>query len=240
MNIFPAIDLVQGSAVRLTKGDYAKMKIYSSDPTAVAVGFRNGGAKYLHMVDLEGAKVGRPVNFDVICRTVAASGLKTQVGGGIREEETIRRYLEAGVFRVILGTAAVSEPGFLESMLSRYGERIAVGVDLKEGKVAIRGWTAVLDEDGFSFCRRVEALGGKTIICTDISKDGVLSGTNLPLYRKLAKETSLDLVASGGITSREDLEALRDMGLYGAILGKALYEGRLTLSEALAAGGKQT
>ena len=235
MKLFPAIDLYEGQAVRLYKGDYRQMTVYSPDPLSVSLRFREAGAEYLHLVDLEGAKTGLTPNLALIGRIAAQSGLQVEVGGGIRSEAVVRAYLDAGVMRVILGTAAVMQPGFAGEMTAKYGSRIAVGVDIRDGLAAIRGWTEVSDRDGFDFCRQMESLGVQTIVCTDISKDGVLGGTNLPLYRRLASALSVDVIASGGISSLSDIVALREIGLCGAILGKALYTGDLDLRRAVAA-----
>lgn len=235
MKLFPAIDLYTGWAVRLYKGDYNQMTVYDKDPLAVARRFREAGAEYLHMVDLEGAKTGLTPNLEIVRAVTAQSGLQVEIGGGIRSEEVIRQYLDAGVLRVILGTAAITQPGFVGEMVAKYGDRIAVGVDVRDGLVAIRGWTEVSEEKCFDFCKKMDSLGVKTIICTDISKDGVLGGTNLDLYKQLSEQLSLDIVASGGVSSLRDVVALRDMGLYGAILGKALYTGDLDLAQAVAA-----
>ena len=235
MKLFPAIDLYTSWAVRLYKGDYNQMTVYDKDPLAVARRFREAGAEYLHMVDLEGAKTGLTPNLEIVRAVTAQSGLQVEIGGGIRSEEVIKQYLDAGVLRVILGTAAITQPGFVGEMVAKYGDRIAVGVDVRDGLVAIRGWTEVSDQKCFDFCKKMDSLGVKTIICTDISKDGVLGGTNLDLYKQLSEQLSLDIVASGGVSSLRDVVALRDMGLYGAILGKALYTGDLDLAQAVAA-----
>lgn len=233
MELFPAIDLYEGQAVRLYQGDYQKMTVYSPDPLQVAQGFRAAGARYLHMVDLEGAKTGKTPNLETVRTVAARSGLQVEVGGGIRSEEVIRAYLDAGVMRVILGTAAVTQPGFVADMAARYGDRIAVGIDVRDGLVAIRGWTELSDRKCFDFCQKMEDAGVRTIICTDISRDGVLGGTNLQLYRALSARLSLDIVASGGVSTLEDIRALKDLGLYGAILGKALYTGGIDLAAAI-------
>ncbi len=233
MNIFPAIDLYDGKAVRLFKGDYAQMTVYSDDPVAVACSFREAGAEYLHVVDLEGAKTGGTPNLELIGRIVRESGLKTQVGGGVRSESVIQSYLDAGVLRVILGTAAVTDPSFTRSMVEKYAAGIAVGVDLRDGFVATHGWTSVSDSDGFGFCRELAGIGVQTIICTDISRDGAMKGTNLPLYKALQEQFSMDIIASGGVSSMDDITALGQMKLYGAILGKALYTGSIDLAAAL-------
>lgn len=233
MELFPAIDLIGGCAVRLVKGDYAQKTVYSETPVEVARSFAAAGARYLHVVDLEGAKNGGTPNLETIKNIVKTGGLLVEVGGGIRSEEVIKKYLDVGVFRVILGTAAVQEPAFLEEMVLKYGEKIAVGVDIKDGMVAIKGWTEVSCESCFDFCEKLQKIGVKTIICTDISKDGLLSGTNLELYKALSEKFSVDIVASGGVTTLEDVKKLSDMGLYGAILGKALYTGNIDLKAAV-------
>lgn len=240
MELFPAIDLIGGCAVRLVKGDYAQKTVYSDNPSEVAKSFAAAGAKYLHVVDLEGAKDGGTPNLETIQNIVENGGLLVEVGGGIRSEEVIKKYLDAGVFRVILGTAAVQNPAFLEEMVQKYGEKIAVGVDIKDGMVAIKGWTEVSAESCFDFCEKLQKIGVKTIICTDISKDGLLSGTNLELYKELSEKFSVDIVASGGVTTLDDVKKLADMGMYGAILGKALYTGNIDLKAAveLTKGGK--
>ena len=235
MTIYPAIDLYEGKAVRLVRGDYAQMTVYSYDPVSVARGFEEAGAVALHTVDLEGARDGAPANFESIKRIASETGLNIQVGGGIRTADTIEKYLNAGIRRVILGTAAVSEPGFLTEMVRIYGDAIAVGVDIKDGLVAIKGWTEVSDKDAHSFCSTVEKLGVKTIICTDISKDGLLAGTNMELYATLRKELSIYIIASGGVTTLDEISALKTLGIDGAILGKALYTGNIDLAEAISA-----
>lgn len=233
MILFPAIDLYQGKAVRLFQGDYAQMTVYSEDPTMVAMDFRDAGATHLHLVDLEGARFGTTSNLNTIRKIVAMSQLSTEVGGGIRNMQTVERYLDIGVDRVILGTAAVTDRAFLEQALDRFGKKIAVGVDLKDGYVAIRGWTeksALTAEDFFA---QMQALGVATVICTDVSRDGAMQGTNRELYRTLSKKFTIELIASGGVSSLEDIVALRQMELYGAIIGKAYYTGAVALREAL-------
>lgn len=233
MKLFPAIDLIDGCAVRLVKGDYAQKTVYSENPAEVARSFAAAGAEYLHVVDLEGAKNGGTPNLETVRKIVQTGGLRVEVGGGIRSEEVVQAYLEAGVYRVILGTAAVENPTFLEEMVRKYGEKIAVGADIKDGMVAIKGWTEVSAESCFAFCEKLEKVGVKTIICTDISKDGLLAGTNLELYQALSEKFSVDIVASGGVTTLEDVKKLAEMGLYGAILGKALYTGSIDLKAAM-------
>jgi len=237
MIIYPAIDLYEGKAVRLTRGDYAQMTVYSDNPPDVAIGFRQAGAVAAHIVDLEGARDGLPANFDVVKRIVEESGLAVQVGGGVRSTEIIKEYLNIGVSRVILGTAAVSTPGFLSETANAFGEAIAVSADIKGGFVAIKGWTEVSDFDLVGFCRTVEDAGVKTLICTDISKDGLLIGTNMRIYWTLREELSITIIASGGITSRDEITTLSEAGIDGAILGKALYTGYIDLAAAITAAG---
>lgn len=233
MKIFPAIDLIDGQAVRLERGDYSKKTVYGADPVKTALSFVEAGAEYLHVVDLDGAKSGERANETVIRRIINETPLKVEVGGGIRTEESIDAYLEAGAFRVILGTAAATDENFVKNMCEKYADKIAVGADIKDGEIAIKGWTQSSGEDAFDFCRRMEKLGVGALICTDISKDGLLSGTNLGLYRRLSDEFSADVVASGGISSLSDVEELVNIGVYGAILGRALYTGDLSLAEAI-------
>ena len=235
MYIYPAIDLYGGKAVRLLKGDYAQMTVYSDDPVSVAKDFAAAGASHIHLVDLEGAKLGRPANLDSIRAIVETTGLFAEVGGGIREMETVDSYLAIGVSRVILGTAAVKEPDFLKAALQKYGEKIAVGVDLKDGYVAIKGWTETSDLKAEEFFGKMQALGVKTIICTDISRDGAMKGANRALYRELSAKFDIDLIASGGVSSMEDVTALAAMRLHGAIIGKAYYIGAVDLKKAVEA-----
>ena len=233
MNIFPAIDLYGGKAVRLYKGDYAQMTVYNDDPTAVARDFQAAGAKYLHLVDLEGAKTGIPANTATVRALAEVFEGFIELGGGIRSLQTIEAYLEAGVDRVILGTAAVTDPDFLKAALARWGEKIAVGVDIKDGFVAIKGWTQTSSVTAEDFFSQMEALGVKTVICTDISRDGAMQGTNRELYKQLSRKFSIDLIASGGVSSLDDIAALREMELYGAIIGKAYYIGAIDLKTAI-------
>ena len=233
MFIYPAIDLVQGKAVRLYKGDYAQMTVYHDDPLQVAKDFLAAGARHIHLVDLEGAKSGVPQNLEVIRKIAKETDLFVEVGGGIRTMETVEQYFSAGVNRVILGTAAVTDPEFLKAALNRYGEKIAVGVDLKDGFVAIKGWTEKSELTADAFFGYLEKLRVKTVICTDIARDGVMQGTNLSMYRELFSKYSMDLIASGGVSSLEDVKALRAMDLHGAIIGKAYYTGAIDLKEAI-------
>ena len=235
MYIYPAIDLYGGKAVRLFKGEYSQMTVYSDDPVGVARDFAAAGASRIHLVDLEGAKTGKPANLSVIADIVKATGLFAQVGGGIRDMKTVESYLAIGVSRVILGTAAVRNPDFLKAALGTYGEKIAVGVDLKDGFVAIKGWTETSEIKAVDFFEKMQIFGVKTIICTDISRDGAMKGTNLKLYRELSARFAIDLIASGGVSSMEDVTALAAMGLHGAIIGKAYYVGAVDLKEAVEA-----
>lgn len=233
MFLYPAIDLYAGKAVRLYKGDYAQMTVYSENPAEVAKAFAAAGSRHIHLVDLEGAKKGVPANLQTIAKIIEAADLFVEVGGGIRDMQTIESYLSIGVDRVILGTAAVTDPAFLEDALKTYGEKIAVGVDLKDGFVAIKGWTETSELTADAFFEKMENLGVKTIICTDISRDGAMKGTNRELYRELSKKYSIDLIASGGVSSLEDVEALAEMNLHGAIIGKAYYIGAIDLKTAI-------
>ena len=233
MILYPAIDLVGGKAVRLYKGDYAQMTVYSDDPLSVALDFQTAGATRMHLVDLEAAKSGIPENAETIRAIAENTDLFLEVGGGIRTMETLDAYLSLGVDRAILGTAAVTDPGFLEAAVKQYGEQVAVGVDLKDGFVAIKGWTETSELTAEAFFARMEAIGVKTVICTDISRDGAMKGTNRELYKALSEQFSIDLIASGGVSSLEDVAALKDLGLHGAIIGKAYYTGAINLKEAL-------
>ena len=235
MYIYPAIDLYGGKAVRLYKGDYAQMTVYSDDPVSVARDFAAAGASHIHLVDLEGAKIGKPANLDTIAKIVEATGLFAEVGGGIRDMETVDSYLSIGVSRVILGTAAVKDPVFLQAALDKYGEKIAVGVDLKDGFVAIKGWTETSNLKAEDFFEKMQNMGVKTIICTDISRDGAMKGANRELYRELSSKFAIDLIASGGVSSMEDVTALAEMKLHGAIIGKAYYIGAVDLKQAVEA-----
>ncbi len=233
MRIFPAIDLFEGKAVRLFKGDYNQMTVYSENPIEIALDFQAQGATCMHLVDLEGAKSGDTPNLQTVKKLVGVGGMEVEVGGGIRNLATIEKYLSAGVARVILGTAAVTDQAFLTEALRSYGERIAVGVDIKDGKVAIKGWTEKSDKEAFAFCAELEEKGVKTIICTDISKDGAMQGANHGLYQKLSEELKINVIASGGVSSIEDVKKLAALRLYGAIVGKAYYTKAISLKEAI-------
>ena len=234
MKIYPAIDLYDGKAVRLYKGDYKQMTVYSDDPLSVAHAFEAAGAEHIHMVDLAGAKDGTTPNFSVVAAVAQNTSLKVEIGGGIRSEEVLMRYLDAGIDRVILGTAAITNWDFFCEMARKYPGHIAAGVDVRDGLIAIKGWLETSGESCFDFCGRLLGTGVRTVICTDISKDGAMSGTNRALYRELTDRfPSLDVIASGGVSSLEDIRALRDMGMHGAIVGKAYYIGAIDLKEAI-------
>ena len=233
MQIFPAIDLSGGKVVRLYQGDYEKMTVYGADPCAVARDFMAAGAKYLHVVDLDGAKDGTLANFDSISALAKQGGLYIEVGGGIRTEERIAKYLDLGVGRCILGTIAVKDFDFTRRMARKYGDKIAVGVDARDGYVAVSGWLETSKEKGVDFCRRLYDAGVQTVIYTDISRDGAEQGTNLALYRELARIEGLNITASGGVSSIAELKELHAIGTHAAILGKALYTGRLDLREVI-------
>lgn len=233
MNIFPAIDIIDAQAVRLFKGDYSKKTVYSSSPLSVATDFKNAGAEYIHIVDLDGAKSGDTPNALLIGEIAKKTGLKVEIGGGVRSEKVIESYLEAGVMRVILGTIAIEDPEFTKNAVRKYKDAIAVGIDIQNGFVATKGWTEITKVSCDEMFKIMEDIGVKTVICTDISKDGAMKGTNLELYRDLRSKYSIDIVASGGVSSIEDVKALRSMDIYGAILGKALYEGAIDLKLAI-------
>ena len=233
MILLPAIDLYEKKAVRLLKGDYRRMTVYSENSIEKAHDFEKQGAEYIHVVDLEGAKDGTTPNLAVVRQIAKETGLFIEVGGGVRDMETVERYFDCGVSRVILGTAAVTDEEFLAEALDRYAEKIAVGADVKDGCIAIKGW---LEQSSYSlsaFLDKVQQMGVKNVICTDISKDGAMRGTNLAMYRELAEKYALDITASGGVSSLEDIRHLRRMGLYGAIIGKAYYTGAVNLKEAI-------
>lgn len=233
MIIYPAIDIISGKAVRLFKGDYAKITVYNENPEEVALDFLNCGATHIHLVDLEGAKSGETPNIETVMKIKKTTGLFCEIGGGIRSMEVIDRYISSGVDRVILGTAAVTNEGFAYEAVQKYGEKIAVGIDIKDGLVAIKGWTETSDIDAFAFCEKMQKIGVKTIICTDISKDGAMQGTNHQLYCELSNRFSLDIIASGGVSSIDDIKKLSSLKLHGAIVGKAYYTGAVSLKEAI-------
>jgi phosphoribosylformimino-5-aminoimidazole carboxamide ribotide isomerase len=233
MNIFPAIDLYDGKAVRLFKGDYDQMTVYSDSPLSVAEDFVANGARFIHLVDLEGARDGTTPNIKTVTEIAQKTPLFSEIGGGIRSLQTIDTYLSAGVDRVILGTAAVTDRAFLETAIKNYGEKIAVGVDIKDGFVAIKGWTETSALTLHEFCRDLENLGVSTLICTDISRDGAMRGTNRELYREMSEAYHMQIVASGGVSTLDDIRALSSLSLYGAIIGKAYYTGAINLKEAI-------
>ena len=233
MILFPAIDLYEGKAVRLFKGDYSQMTVYSDNPAEIAADFADCGVSHIHIVDLEGAKNGKIPNFDTVCSIKNSSGLFCEIGGGIRSMDIIDRYLSAGLDRVILGTAAVKDEELLVSAVGEYRERIAVGVDIRDGFVSISGWTEDSGLNAFAFCEKMQSLGVKTLICTDISRDGAMQGTNRELYRQLNNNFDMSITASGGISTLEDVKCLAELKIYGAIIGKAYYNGAINLKEAI-------
>ncbi|MBR4953463.1 MAG: 1-(5-phosphoribosyl)-5-[Oscillospiraceae bacterium] len=233
MLIYPAIDLYEGKAVRLYKGNYAEMTVYSNTPAEIALDFVKQGASCIHLVDLEGAKSGTTPNLETICKIKEVSGLFCEVGGGIRSMEVVERYLGAGIDRVILGTAAVTDNAFLAEAVGKYGAKIAVGIDIKDGFVAIKGWTEKSELNAFEFCEKMQNLGVKTLICTDISKDGAMQGANHELYRELSEKFDMQIIASGGVSSIEDVEKLAALDIHGAIIGKAYYTGAIDLKNAI-------
>ncbi len=233
MEIFPAIDLFDKKAVRLFKGDYNEMTVYSDKPWEIALDFKNSGAKFIHIVDLEGAKSGETPNIDIVKKIVEEAGLFAEVGGGIRSLEVIEKYAQIGVKRVIMGTAAVTDEEFLKTAIEKYGDMIAVGIDIKDGYVAIKGWTEKSQYSALEFMEKMQNLGVKTIICTDISKDGAMKGTNLELYMELSEKFNVDIIASGGVSTLEDIKELRKMNIYGAIVGKAYYTKDISIDEAI-------
>lgn len=233
MEIFPAIDLIGGEVVRLTMGDYSLKSVYSADPLETANRFRETGARNLHVVDLDGARTGSPLNFPTIERLSKESGLFIEVGGGIRDEKRIKAYLDAGAGRVILGTVAVENPAFAGEMAAKYGEKIAVGIDAANGRAAVRGWMETSGTDGVALAKEIYARGVSTVIYTDISRDGTLKGANLDVYRELSQIKGLKIIASGGVTTVAEVAELKRTGIYGVIIGKAIYEGRINLAEAI-------
>ena len=233
MRIFPAIDLFDKKAVRLFKGNYSEMTVYSDDPVSVAKDFKRLGAEHIHLVDLEGAKDGTTPNIDVVAAIVRETGLFAEIGGGIRSMQTLDAYFNIGISRAILGTAAVSDESFLRDAISKYGDKIAVGADVKDGYIAIKGWVEKSEYTLDAFFSKMQSLGVKTVICTDISKDGAMRGTNLEMYKLLSNKYSVDIIASGGVSSIDDVRELRSMNLYGAIIGKAYYVGAIKLDEAI-------
>lgn len=235
MIIYPAVDLYDGKAVRLFKGDYAQMTVYSENPVSVAEAFKAQGAERVHLVDLEGAKNGTTPNLETVLAIKEKTGLFCEIGGGVRNMEVVSRYIDAGLDRVILGTAAVTDPDFAAEAAAKYGEKIAVGVDIRDGFVAVKGWTEKTELNAFDFCKKMQAMGIKTLICTDISRDGAMKGANHGLYKKLSEELSMDIIASGGVSAMDDVKALRALNIHGAIIGKAYYTKAISLKEAIEA-----
>lgn len=235
MHIFPAIDLFDKKAVRLLKGDYDKMTVYSDNPAEFALDFEKQGAKFIHIVDLEGARSGNTDNIDVIRSIRAETSLFLEVGGGIRNLDTAEKYISAGVDRIILGTAAVTDDEFLKAAIKEYGDKVAVGADIKDGLVAVKGWTEKSEFSCFDFCKKMQDMGVKTLICTDISKDGAMNGTNFELYKNLSENFNMQITASGGVSTLDDVRRLSALGIYGAIIGKAYYTNAISIKDALEA-----
>lgn len=235
MQILPAIDIFEKKAVRLFKGDYAQMTIYG-EPLDMARSFEEKGASYIHLVDLEGARAGESSNFETVKNVISSVSVPCEIGGGIRNIQTVDKYVSVGADRIILGTSAVSDKAFLKEAVSEFGKKIAVGVDARDGIVSISGWTQLSGISTLDFIGEMLSLGIDTIICTDISKDGALSGTNTDLYREILAKYKLKLIASGGVTSIDDVRELRECGAYGAIMGKAIYNGNIDLAEAIRIG----
>lgn len=235
MIILPAIDLFHGQAVRLLRGDYSKMTVYDPEPVNTAMKFKSEGAQWIHVVDLEGAKSGEAVNIDTVMRIREACGLKCEAGGGVRDMAAVERYVNSGIDRVILGTSAVNDEEFLREAVKNFAERIAVGVDIKNGNVAVKGWLEDSGVNALAFCRKMQDIGVKILISTDISRDGAMIGTNRSLYAELSKTLSINIIASGGVSSLDDVKALSSLGLHGAIIGKAYYTGAVKISEAIEA-----
>ena len=233
MILFPAIDLFEGKAVRLYKGDYGQMTVYSEHPEEIAADFAACGAMHIHLVDLEGARSGETPNLETVLKIRESSGLFCEIGGGIRSMEIVDRYLGAGLDRVILGTAAVADEGFLRAAVEKYGAKIATGADIRDGYVAVKGWTEQSGVTMDAFFEKMERIGVATVICTDISRDGAMRGTNREMYRMLSQKYSLQITASGGVSTMEDVRQLREMNLYGAIIGKAYYTGDIDLKKAI-------
>jgi len=231
MIIFPAIDILDGNCVRLIQGDYNQESIYGDSPVAMAQKWEQLGAQYIHIVDLNGAKSGESINKDIIHDIAQTVNVPVQVGGGIRTLETIKGYVDSGVSRVIIGTAAITDKEFLREAVKTYGDKVAVSVDARNGYVATDGWTDTSDVKATDLLKELEAIGVKTIVYTDIAKDGMLQGPNLEEQRAINEATSIDVIASGGVTTKEDVDSLRELNVYGAIIGKALYDGKLDFSD---------
>ncbi len=234
MIILPAIDIKDNKCVRLSQGDFNKIKIYSSNPLEMALKWQKEGAEYLHLVDLDGAKNEAFINRKSIEKIAQSIDIPIQIGGGIRSEEKVKSLLDLGVSRVILGTAAVENTALLKTLLSKYGnDKIVVSIDAKDGKVATRGWKVISEINSLDLCKKLQDIGVKTIVYTDISKDGMLLGPNFDIYEELMKKTNLNIIASGGVSFMEDVIKLNKMNLYGAIIGKAFYDGLLNFREVI-------
>ncbi|MCL2559019.1 MAG: 1-(5-phosphoribosyl)-5-[(5-phosphoribosylamino)methylideneamino]imidazole-4-carboxamide isomerase [Turicibacter sp.] len=233
MKLFPAIDIKDKQAVRLSQGDFNQQTIYHNNPLEVAQQFQAAGSAWLHVVDLDGAKDGVSENVGIIREIITKTSLNVQLGGGIRTVQNVKSWLDAGLDRVIIGSAAVGNPDFVAELVATYGEKICIGVDAKNGKVATHGWLTDSGVDSFEFCQELAEIGVQTIVYTDIAKDGMMQGPNFEAYEKLVQDTKLHIIASGGVSCLEDVKRLAAIGVHGAILGKSLYEGAFTLEEAL-------
>lgn len=234
MLVLPALDMFEGKAVRLLRGDYDRMTVYNNYPVRVAEDFKKAGAEWIHLVDIEGARDGGTPNMGVAAEIIKETGLKAEVGGGIRNIDTIDKYIDAGMSRVIIGTGAITNEFFLIEATKRYGDKIAVAADVRDGYVAIKGWTEKSQYTLDDFCERIQDYGVSTLVCTDVLKDGALQGTNREMYRRLAERYTMNVIASGGVSSIDDLRDLRNIGMYGVVVGKAYYTGAIDLAEAIA------
>ncbi len=234
MRLYPAIDMINGQCVRLVQGDYSKKTTFSDDPLTVALRWQEQGGEFIHLVDLDGAKSGNMPNFDIVCRIAATLNIPVEIGGGIRDMHAVSHYLEHGVNRVILGTAAIKNPEFVKEAVREYGERIVIGIDAKDGMVAVSGWEEVSQISALTLAKQMEDIGVSTLIYTDIATDGMLKGPNLSAMKEMAEHVNLKVVASGGVSSLEDLQHLKKTGVEGAIIGKALYTGHIKLTDAVA------
>jgi len=233
MKLFPAIDIKDKNAVRLSQGDFNQQKIYHTNPLEVAKRWQASGSEWLHVVDLDGAKDGVSKNVEITREIISQTDLKVQLGGGIRTVQDVKDWIATGLDRVIIGSAAVGNLDFVAALIKSYGEKICIGVDAKNGKVATHGWLTNSGIDSFEFCQQLEKVDVQTVIYTDIAKDGMMQGPNFEAYEKLVKETNLQIIASGGVSHLKDLKRLSEIGVYGTILGKSLYEGAFTLEEAI-------
>ncbi len=233
MIIFPAIDMKDGKCVRLEQGLFDKVTVFGEDPVEMAKKWESEGAEFLHLVDLDGAKDGVPKNLEIIKNICKAIQIPIQLGGGIRDKETVKILLDAGVNRVILGTVAINDRDLLVDLVKEYGERIVVSIDAKEGLVAVNGWVNVSEVQSIDLVKDLEEIGVKTIVYTDIAKDGMMEGPNFDIYNTIREQSNIDVIASGGVSSIDNVKKLSEMNMYGAIIGKALYTNDIKLKDAL-------